>query len=151
MKKVKALSIIILLMSVSGDFIIAKEIEENPEEMQEKKEVKPLRMGNFSLPPQQQPGPLVSFGQDVLPQGVCQVFNYFSQLKGTRSNYITVTPSIVYGITDLFSVLVSFPVAAKFQFEGATSHGVSDFYAKFEYAPYFSQTLHSVNLITVLA
>ncbi len=107
-------------------------------------------VGNFALPLSQQPAPLFSFGQNLVDKGDMLVFVNYNQLKGPRSNFIDVVPSILYGLTDTLSLFVELPIAAKFQHEGFTSHGVSDLVVQLEQIVYAKETSTSVNEITAV-
>ena len=105
-------------------------------------------VGNFALPVSQQAGPLFSFGQNMPEKGVLQAFAYGSQLKGTRQSFSEVIPSILYGITNKFSLFIELPVAVKFKEKELVSRGLSDLVIQLEGVVYIHETAASVNEIT---
>ncbi len=109
-----------------------------------------VKVGNFALPLSQQPAPLFSFGQNLVDKNDLLAFINYNQLKGPRSNFITVVPSILYGLTDTLSLFIELPIAAKFMHEGSKSHGVSDLTVQLEQVVYAHLTPMSVNEITAV-
>jgi hypothetical protein len=112
--------------------------------------VKIAHVGNFALPLSQQPAPLFSFGQNLVDKHDFLAFINYNQLKGPRSNFIDMVPSILYGVTDTLSLFVELPIAAKFMHEGSKSHGVSDLIVQLEQIVYAVETPVSVNEITAV-
>lgn len=66
-----------------------------------------LKQGNLALPSSQQPGPLLGFGQSIVDQGDFAAYVFFDHLKGNDSDSTKMIPSILYGVTDDFSILIS--------------------------------------------
>lgn len=95
--------------------------------------------GNFILPGRQQPGPFLSFGQNILSKNQKQIFLSADRYVGVDKRYSDVFPGIVYGITDQASVLLTVPFAF-FQDGPAHSTGVEDATMQFEYAFYTKDT-----------
>ncbi|HEX4069309.1 MAG TPA: hypothetical protein VHX42_04380 [Candidatus Babeliales bacterium] len=111
---------------------------------------KQLKVGNFALPLSQQPAPLFSFGQNLVAQGDFLAFLYVAQLKGKQKSLVEAYPFFLYGITDKLSLVISVPIAAKFQEEQYTSHDFEDLIVELEGIIYLSETSTSVNMISLL-
>lgn len=138
-------SYIIVLVIIAVGLAHAKENEKWFPTKEEQPHV-----GNFALPISQQPGPLVSFGQNIPDKGVLQMFAYGNQYKGTRHSYSEVIPSILYGITDRLSIFVEVPIAVKFRYEDALSRGLTDVIVQLEGVVYIHETTTTVNEITAV-
>lgn len=130
-------------MITSLNSIIGKENERwFPEKIEQP------HVGNFALPISQQPGPLVSFGQNMPGKSVLQAFAYGNQLKGSNFSFSEVIPSILYGITDKFSLFIELPIAVKFKAGEFTSRGLADLIIQLEGIVYVHETTKMVNEIT---
>ena len=127
-------------------------LEISPKESEKwvKEKIEQVHIGNFALPLSQQPAPLFSFGQNLVDKGDFLAFGYVDQLKGTRASFVSVVPSILYGLTEKLSLFVELPIAAKFKHEGAKSHGVGDLIVQLEQIIYVKETTASVNEITIV-
>lgn len=104
--------------------------------------------GNFSLPTSQQPGPLVSFGQNIIDKNQCQVFLFADYFKGKRKSFIDIIPSVLYGMTDDFSLFFNVPVAARYKQNKHHSSGWGDMFLQSEYAFYGNITKSYVDQAT---
>lgn len=113
--------------------------------------VKPSTVGNFSLPSSQQVAPLVSFGQYVLPKGVSQLFLYEAAFIGGNSYLTSVTPSIIYGIRDDFSILLTVPFSPGNKDRQNYSSGLQDALVQLEYAFYSKSSRTSASQATIVA
>lgn len=142
MKKIKII-VSVLAMVVSFP-ILGKESEAH-------EPVKTLSLGNFALPPSQQPGPLIAFGQNILDKGNIQVFSFIDYLKGVCKNFTTITPTAVYAVADNGSIFLALPIAAEFNAGYQTSHGIGDLMIQGEYAFFNSNTLTTASMITAVA
>ncbi|MCE5317131.1 MAG: hypothetical protein LLG04_07190 [Parachlamydia sp.] len=111
---------------------------------------KPLKIGNLSLPPSQQPGPLVGIGENVIDAGHVQVFLLADQYKRAKGYFIDVVPSVLYGITDKFSVFFNLPVAPRFKEKKQRSEGLEDLFVQLEYAYYTKESLLATDQATVV-
>ena len=100
----------------------------------EKPKIEQIKSGNFALPSSQQPGPLLSFGQNMLDQHNLQFFCYSTDLVGENKNLTSIIPEFLYGIRDNFSVLFELPIACAFQVNDETYQGLQDILVQFEYA-----------------
>lgn len=74
----------------------------------------PPNIGNFALPPSQQPGPLLSFGQNILLKNQTAVYLGADDYTGNQQHYAEALPNIVYGLTDNFSIMLNAPIALSF-------------------------------------
>ena len=119
--------------------------------IRDQEKIQQIKVGNFSLSASMQPVPLISFGQNIIDKGDVEVFSYISQLKGSKTKFREVIPSILYGVTDTSSLFVQLPIAAQFKSEKFCSRGVQDFLLQFEYAFYTHETSIAVNQLTCLA
>jgi hypothetical protein len=124
--------------------IAAKESEYWPAE------VKQPKVGNFALPVSQQPGPLMSIGQNFLTQGELISWVYALQLKDQRGSYDQVVPSFLYGLTDELSLLVELPIVVKSKQDTCIVRDFSDIVVQLEKVVYDRETDGIVNDISIL-
>ena len=111
----------------------------------------PPKVGNFSLPSSQQPGPLISFGQNVIDAGLVQ-FSLFTSAAIGKNNYSTIViPSAIYGITEDFSCTFSIPFSPGNQERSHHSSGMEDISAEFEYAFFDRSTRSAEEQATIVA
>ena len=108
------------------------------------------KIGNFALPGSQQPGPLISFGQNIVDKGDMQLFAYIDQLKGSQQNYKQVIPAILCGVTEKLSLFIELPIAAHFTLEDFSSRGLQDMLIQFEYVAYITDAPRIVNEVTLV-
>lgn len=113
--------------------------------------VKQIKVGNFALPTSQQPGPLFSFGQNILDKGNLELFAYVDYFKGHRKHTLDVIPAVLYGISDKVSIFGVLPICASQKFNDTQYHGVDDLYVQFEYAFYDYNTQTIADQMTVVA
>lgn len=107
------------------------------------KEVKsdsPPKIGNYVFPASQQPGPLISFGQNIIKESQTKTFLFSDVFFGSRDHSIDIIPYGVYGLTDNFSVLLAAPIAASYKQKKRHSSGFSDMFLQLEYAFYNENT-----------
>ncbi|MHB1948116.1 MAG: hypothetical protein ACYCQI_08390 [Gammaproteobacteria bacterium] len=135
----------LLVFSLLSTFAIARE-----DELPQKDEVEPPAIGNFALPYSQQIGPLVSFGQNTLNKNQVQLFLTPSDYAGKNQHFVTIDPSVVYGITDELSLLASQPIAASYQFNSQHSAGLADATLQLEYSFYSKSTSKYFQSATVV-
>lgn len=114
-------------------------------------DIGPPSIGNFSLPSSQQPAPLISAGDNIINKGEIQLLLYNDNYAGVNEHFIDVVPSMLYGIRDDLSLLLSLPVAASFQQKSNKSAGLEDALAQIEYAYYNSQTATYTQQATLFA
>ncbi|MFO2754928.1 hypothetical protein SCM16_12610 [Legionella pneumophila serogroup 1] len=60
----------------------------------------PPNLGNFALPTSQQPGPFFSFGQSLIDKNQIQFYVSPNYLYYKNENYLTISPSMVYGLSN---------------------------------------------------
>lgn len=113
-------------------------------------DIEPPKIGNFALSISQQPGPLVSFGQNILSKNETQVFLFADDFVGVGKHYIDVVPGVLYGITDDLSVFLNTPIAASFKEQGQSSSGLEDAFLQFEYAFYTKSTSRYSDQATIV-
>lgn len=111
----------------------------------------PLKIGNFSLPSSQQPGPLVGVGENIIGKGQTQVSLFADITAGTKNYKSDVIPSILYGITDDFSVYLNLPFAPKNKVQNNHSSGWEDIYIQIEYVYFSKQEIDNTDQATILA
>lgn len=115
------------------------------------KSTQPVVLGNFALPVSQQPGPFVSFGENILAQGQVQLFLFADVFMGRNSYSTDVLPSILYGITDELYFFFSVPFSPGNKDRDQHSAGFEDIFAQLEYAFYTSNGSDTVDQATVVA
>lgn len=120
------------------------------QQSKEAKEESPPKIGNFLLPGSQQPGPLISIGQNIIDKNQTLLFLLADAFKGPGKESIDVVPSLLYGITDDFSVLFTVPFAARYREDQARSAGVEDMSLQFEYSFYGNKTSSYTEQATIL-
>ncbi|HXW86313.1 MAG TPA: hypothetical protein VEK38_03135 [Candidatus Bathyarchaeia archaeon] len=124
---------IYIIFFISHIFIGTREY---PEE-----QVTQLPIGNFALPTSQQPGPLFSFGQNIVDKNNFQIFLSGDSFVGDRKNYSDIMPSILYGVSDNFSIFINVPFAVHLRLNDEKSSGIGDITVQAEYAFYGHDTL----------
>ncbi len=115
-----------------------------------KPKIEQIKSGNLSLPSSQQPGPLMSFGQNMLDQKDLQFFFYTYDLVGDNKNLTSIIPELLYGIADNFSVFVQMPIASVFQVKDEVYQGLQDIKVQFEYAVVDQIAYDRTNQITLV-
>ena len=121
------------------------QIEEN-----EKKGESPPEIGNFVLPASQQPGGIFCFGGNIIDQGETQLYFFADDFIGKNKRTIELIPSLLYGITDDFSISLNFPFAPSLKDKPYKSSGLQDYFVQLEYAFYNKSTTTYVDQATVL-
>ena len=134
-----------------GSLIFITVIANGTVAISEKDKIVPMKIGNFSLPTSQQPGPLVGFGQNIVDKGDFQIFLYGDRFKGIHKSGAEIIPSFLYGITNTLSLFVQIPVAVKFKFENFVSHGLEDISLQLEGVVYEYNALTKADQITFVA
>jgi hypothetical protein len=119
---------------------------------EEKDSDEPLKVGNLALPTSQQPGPLISFGQNIINKGQAQTFLLSIDMAKTQGDYnITQVPSIVYAFTDDFSIFLNAPITPRQRQGEAHSSGFEDAYIQLEYAFYTKEHKTYIDQATIVA
>lgn len=111
----------------------------------------PPNIGNFALPPSQQPGPLLSFGQNILLKNQTAVYLGADDYTGNQQHYAEALPNIVYGLTDNFSIMLNAPIALSFGQYNRSSSGIEDMIIQGEYYFDSKNTTTSTQQATVVA
>ncbi len=93
----------------------------------------PPNIGNYALGASQQPGPLISFGQNIIDKGQLQFLLEPTYLKMTSQSFLATTPALLYGFSDTASLYISMPVALKYTNSTQNSSGASDTSFQLEY------------------
>ncbi len=110
----------------------------------------PPKIGNFIFPESQQPGPLLSFGQNIIDKNETIIYLSPDDFQGHDKHMIDIVPSMVYGITDKFSAFLNVPIAASFKDQQNHSSGFEDIFLQFEYAFYAKATYAYTDQATVV-
>ena len=110
----------------------------------------PENIGNYALPYSQQPGALLSFGQNTLGKGLTQLYLFADDIAGDKQHYIDAMPAIVYGVSDNLSIYLNIPYAVNYQLENNHSSGLNDILVQLEYAFYYNQTSNYSETATVV-
>ncbi len=108
-------------------------------------------VGNFSVPFSQQPGPLISFGENIIDRNQVQLFLFGDDFIGKEKHFIDLVPGILYGITDDLSVFFNVPIAASDKENGHRSSGFEDLFLQFEYAIYLRNSSCFSETVTIVA
>ena len=111
----------------------------------------PPKIGNFAFRGSQQLSPLISFGQLVIDKGETMVFLTGSDFIGHKAHQTNITPSLLYGVTDNFSLSFFMPIAASYKDHQDHSSGLEDMYFQAEYAFYNKVTSQYEDMATVVA
>lgn len=110
----------------------------------------PPNVGNFALPPSQQPGPFVSFGQVILDKYESQFFLSYAQAQGDNTSAKILSPALLYGITDTLSLSLFMPIALNLVEDQNHSSGWSDSTLQLEQVVYGNNTYTYSDTITVV-
>ncbi len=120
-----------------------KHSEEKPGEAksaEEKTEQAPPKIGNFALPTSQQPWGLFAFGGNVIDKGEVQTYFFADEFIGKNRVVIDLIPSVLFGVTDNFSIFFNFPFTPLLEDGRERSSGLEDFFIQLEYAFYNKST-----------
>lgn len=117
---------------------------------EEPKKDEPPKEGNFSLKTSQEPGPLVSFGENIVDKGDVTLFLFADAILAKRGYLTDVVPSILWGIRDNLTLFLNFPFSpGNREFENHSS-GLEDFFAQLEWAYYTKSTKCSSTQATLV-
>lgn len=128
-----------------------EEPEKKDEKPEEKKEEKPPSIGNFALPTSQQPAALFGFGGNIIDANEVQLYFFADALCGREKLTTDLIPSVLFGITDNWSIFFNFPFSPKMIDGCHQSSGLEDFFIQLEYAFYNKSTRKYVDQATVVA
>ncbi len=99
-------------------------------------DVKQVKVGNFAVSGTTQPGTASGFGQNIIDKYSSLGIFYPLITLGKDQNFTQIISEVIYGIRDDLSILLSFPTAVKFKYDGYRSSGSLDIIVQMEYAPY---------------
>lgn len=115
-----------------------------------KKKELPPKIGNFALPTSQQPATLFGFGGNVIDKDEIQVFFFGDKFKGKNKMTTDLIPSLLFGVTDNWSIFFNFPFTPIMEDGNHKSSGFEDFFVQFEYAFYNKSTTTYVDQATLV-
>lgn len=116
-----------------------------------KKEKQPAKIGNFALPSSQQPSGVVGFGENIIDKGEVQLMCPTNEFIGKNKTTINTIPSILFGVTETFSLLFNFPFTPLLKEDYHKSRGLEDFSIQPEYAFYTKSTANFLDQATLVA
>ncbi|KTC80141.1 MULTISPECIES: hypothetical protein [Legionella] len=122
----------------------------HPVQKETKSDNEPPKIGNFALPLSQQPGPLVSFGQNIIEKNETLLFLFADDFAGVEKHFVDVMPSILYGITDDLSIFINAPMAVSYVQNEKKSSGFEDAFLQLEDAFYTKKTSSFVEQATLV-
>lgn len=103
------------------------------------------------------PGPLFSFGQNILKKNHKVISSAFYNISGLGREFNILYNSFLYGVTNDFSMLITIPVVPEHKISPPSSnptiksHGISDLDIQGEYAAYRHISANALHAATVLA
>lgn len=110
----------------------------------------PPPQGNFAVPPSQMPGPLLSFGQFLVPPKTVQLQTGFEFINNRGEDADVLVPTAIAGITERLSVAVSIPYFLSLREADRWTSGLSDPSVTAEYAIFTRETKRSTQEATVV-
>lgn len=125
--------------------------KDNEKSVKEKEEEEIVKKGNFLLPSSQQPGPLISLGQNIIDKQQFQFFFLTTEFKGKHQYSINMIPGLLYSFTDLSTIFINVPTTPRSRFESSHSSGFEDAFVQFEYAFYSNQKPTYLDQATLIA
>jgi hypothetical protein len=111
----------------------------------------PPEIGNFSLPPSQQPGSLLSFGENIFNKGEMQFFTFGDYLRSAKSYGTEVGAALIYATTDSSSLLISNAYSLRQKEGNFHSSGFGDMALQYEYAFYAAANREFSDQATIVA
>lgn len=114
------------------------------------KEERPPKIGNFALPTSQQPAALFGFGGNIIDKGEVQFYFFADEFIGKKKTTIDLIPSVLFGVTDEWSIFFNTPFTPLLKDSPYSSRGLEDFFVQFEYAFYNKSTLDYVDQATLV-
>lgn len=126
----------IYLLGLRGLFLLLIIYTSKPEANQPSLTNEPPLLGNYSLETSQQPGPFFSFGQNIIDKNQFIVSYLPSYIYSKGQSILEGDPSLLYGITDSMSLLVTLPYAFRYNNGTITRSGIGDLAIDLEYAFY---------------
>jgi hypothetical protein len=95
-----------------------------------------IHKGNLALPVALQPGPIFSFGQNIVEKYDLLLSETYFYQSGTHQLSQSLTSSLLYGINDNLSVYINIPVSVGLKQDHITSAGLLGVSIQGEYAFY---------------
>lgn len=120
-------------------------------DMRSNKEENPPKLGNFALPTSQQPSALFGFGGNIIAKDEVQAFLFADDFVGKKRVAVDVIPSILFGITDNWSIFFNAPLTPLLRDGCHQSRGIEDFFIQLEYAFYNHSTTTYVDQATLVS
>lgn len=139
---------LLLLCFILPSLCFAEPVENK--EKEEKTKKKPPKIGNFTLPSPQRPGPFLSFGERNLNENQAQLELFTDYFSGDSRHLTEFIPGYLYGITDDIVVSVALPITPSNKAFGYTSSGLEDGDLQLEYAYYTHATTRYEESATVV-
>lgn len=131
---------------VKSEDTIAKD-----EDVKQKNKEKPPKIGNFSLPTSQQPAALFGFGGNMIDKGEVQLYLFADTFIGKKKTTTDVIPSVLFGITDEWSIFFNTPFTPLLRDGRHKSSGLEDFFIQLEYAFYNKSTSTYIDQATLVS
>lgn len=137
-----------------------KEDKEDKEKENKKKEDKnkgdkeeTVKIGNLSLRSSQQPGHLVGLGNNIIDKGDLVISLQADVFVGNNTYRSDISPTLLYGITDNFSIYMNIPVPYSPGNKEGDEHssGIEDMFLQFEYAFYERECKFFTEELTIIA
>lgn len=128
----------------------AQEAKDKPSKDDEAKKEEPPKIGNFSLPASQQPAALFGFGGNIIDKDEIQFYFFADDFRGRRKTTSDLIPSILYGITETWTVFFNAPFTPAMRDGHHRSSGLEDFFIQLEYAFYNHSTVDYVDEATLV-
>lgn len=128
-------------------FLVHLSLYAAPEDSDKKE---PPKIGNFALPSSQQPAALFGFGGNIIDRGEVQLYFFADEFKGKKKLTIDLIPSVLFGVTENFSIFFNLPFTPSLRDRRRRSRGLEDFFIQLEYSFYNTKTEEYVNQATVV-
>lgn len=125
--------------------------ERAPRDDEKNLQEKPPKIGNFSLPSSQQPAALFGFGGNIIDKNEVQLYFFADEFYGKKKTIIDLIPSVLFGVTDNFSLFFNTPVTPQLRDCPDRSRGLEDFFIQAEWAFYNQTTNRYVDQATLVA
>lgn len=126
------------------------EVEQDHESEKRKKE-EPPKIGNFALPTSQQPAALFGFGGNIIDKDEVQLYFFADDFEGRYKRTVDLIPSVLFGITDEWSLFFNAPFTPDLKDGRHHSNGLEDFFIQAEYAFYNVKTANYTDQATLVA
>lgn len=130
---------------------VEKSADKAPRDDESDNKEKPPKIGNFSLPSSQQPAALFGFGGNIIDKNEVQLYFFADEFYGKKRLTIDLIPSVLFGVTDTFSLFFNTPVTPQYYDDPNRSSGLEDFFIQAEWAFYNQTTYTYVDQATIVA